>query len=332
MLKTIIKREKSFYEQPKVSIIVSNYQGMKFLPDFFLNLMQQSYKYFEVIFVDAGSDDGGVKFVKQNYPDVKLIEAGRIGIGEAVNIGIRESSGDILIFDLNTDEYVEPNWLQGLVSHLAKYNFNIISGPTRIIHGTSIIDEAGVNLNLFGQANKIGHNRRIDDFLFDEKPVLFVGCPAFHRKLLDRIGMVDEHYFIYAEDLDFCYRARQVGIETRCTPVARSHHHVRGTTGVNPRRLEYFLRRANLRFHLIHSNKNQIILNWLYIAFFLVVSSFFLSLCGIKKAALYREKFYGRLSAVLWNLKNLKTSLFMRRLYCSKYMVKEINDKTRGSK
>ena len=305
-------------EKEKVSIIVSNYQGMKYLPGFFLHLMQQVYTWFEVIFVDAGSDDGSAQFVRQNYPNVRVIEAGRVGIGEAVNIGIRESSGDILVFDLNTDEYVEPNWLLELVSHLAKFNFDIISGTTRIIYGTSLIDEAGVNLNRFGQAKKIGHNCSLEDFIIPEIPVCFVGCPAFHRKLLARIGMVDEHYFIYAEDLDFCFRAKLAGIETRCAPLARSHHHVRGTLGANPRRLEYFLRRANLRFHLIHSCPIRIVLNWLYIACFLVLSSLVFSVCGGEKMRLYREKYHGRTEAVLWNVKNLKLSLASRKMYRSR--------------
>ena len=305
-------------EEMKASIIVSNYQGMKYLPDFFSHLMQQNYPWFEVIFVDAGSDDGSALFVRKNYPSVKVIEAARIGIGEAVNIGIRESSGDILIFDLNTDEYVEPNWLMELVAYLSKFNFEIIAGTMRIIYGTSLIDEAGVQLNRFGQAKKIGHNCSLVNFVIPEIPVCFVGCPAFHRKLLNRIGMVDEKYFIYAEDLDFCFRARCVGIETRCAPRARSHHHVRGTMGTNPRRLEYFLRRANLRFHMIHSHPSRIALNWLYIAFFLIGSAYIVSLCGGSKAILYREKFLGRREAVLWNLKNLKNTFASRKMYRSR--------------
>ncbi|MBA3029861.1 MAG: glycosyltransferase family 2 protein [Desulfobacteraceae bacterium] len=301
----------------KASIIVSNYQGMQYLPGFFAHLMKQTYPNFEVIFVDAGSDDDSAEFVRSNYPDVMLIEEGRIGIGEAINIGIRKASGDILIFDLNTDEFVETTWLSEIVCHLSRFNFEIICGHARIIYGTSLIDEAGVNLNRLGQAKKIGHKCLMEKFVIPEKPVCFVGCPAFHRKLLDRIGMVDEEYFIYAEDLDFCFRAKLVGIQTRCAPLSRSYHHIRGTMGANPRRMEYFLRRANLRFHLIHSQPTIILLNWLYIAFFLTVSAFVLSFCSGLRSPVYLEKFKGRIEAVLWNLKNLNHSFAKRKFFRS---------------
>jgi GT2 family glycosyltransferase len=301
--------------QKKVSIIVSNYQGMKYLPDFFLHLMSQTYRDYEVIFVDAGSEDGSAQYVSAHYPEVVVVRAGRIGIGEAVNLGMQRASGEILMFDLNTDEYVEPEWLYEMVCMLEAHDFRIIAGTMRIIHGTDLIDEAGVNLNRCGQAVKLGHNQRMRDYNLSQEPVVFVGCPAFHRRILEQVGMVDENYFIYAEDLDFCFRAGRLGISTWCATKARSHHHVRGTIGSSSRHLEYYLRRANLRFHLIHSRPVQIVVNWLYIAVFLLLSAFAVSIMGTDKSPTYREKFWGRFKAVIWNLHNLKKSLETRRDY-----------------
>ena len=302
---------------PKVSVIISNYQGMKYLPKCLAHLMAQTYKNYEVIFVDAGSTDGSLEYVRNHYTQIKTIACGRIGIGEAINTGIRNSSGSILVFDLNTDEYVQQDWMEELVRFLNMYNFNIIAGTTRIIAGTQQIDEAGVNLNWFGKASKIGHKKNIGSFPISDQAVDFVGMPAFHRKILEKVGLVDEVYFIYAEDLDFCYRAKLIGIETRCAPNARSHHEIRGTIGLFNKRLEYYLRRANLRFHLIHSDLFRIIFHWLYIVCFLVLSSCILSIFGGGKASLYREKCIGRFNALVWNLKNLNDSLSVRKSYRS---------------
>ena len=307
-----MKDPATFATTNDVSIIVSNYQGMKYLPEFFEHLMAQTYPFYEVIFVDAGSDDGSAEFVAAQYPDVVLVRAGRIGIGEAVNLGIRKARGEIIVFDLNTDEYVEPEWLGELVGMLARHDYQIIAGTLRIIHGTELIDEAGVNLNRVGQAVKIGHGKRLGDFAIPTDPVVFVGCPAFHRRVLDKVGPVDEAYFIYAEDLDFCYRAGKHGIDTYCAAQARSHHHVRGTIGTSSRRLEYYLRRANLRFHLLHSRPGLIVLNWLYIAVFLMVSALVVAVMGVARSAIYQEKFWGRLKAVVWNLRNLEKTLAKR--------------------
>jgi GT2 family glycosyltransferase len=301
------------YNILKASVIISNYQGMEFLPQCLHHLTNQTYGNYEIIFVDAGSTDGSAEYVEKEFPQIKLIRCGRIGIGEAINVGILNSTGDIIIFDINTDEYVEQNWLEELINQLERFNYNIITGTTRIIYGTNLIDEAGVNINLFGRAKKLGHNKEINNFDFSKGPVDFVGSPAFHRKLLKHIGLVDEEYFIYGEDMDFCYRAKLAGVDTYCTPLARSYHHVRGTMGKNIKQLEYFLRRAYIRFHIIFSSPLKIILSLFYTCIFLSFASFIGSISGTKQSAIYHEKFIGRLKAIYWNIRYLKKNLIKRK-------------------
>jgi len=297
----------------KVSVIISNYQGIDFLPKCLRHLTKQTYNNFEIIFVDAGSNDGSPDYVEKSYPEIKTIRCGRIGIGEAVNIGIKNSTGDVLIFDVNTDEYVAPDWLEELVKQLERYDYNIITGTTRIIFGTELIDEAGVKLNLLGRAKKIGHFEKIDNFEFTQKPVDFVGSPAFHRKLVEKIGYVDETFFIYAEDLEFCYRAKLAGIETYCAPKARSFHHVRGTMGNSTKRLEYYLTRANIRFQIIYSRPLKLIISLIYNCIFLPFSSIVVVIMRLNKSTLYHGKFIGRINATKWNVKNIKKTLMYRK-------------------
>jgi len=266
-----------------------------------------------MILVDAGSTDGSPEFVEETYPDIRLLRCGRIGIGEAVNIGIRNSSGEIIVFDLNTDEYVEPNWLEELIKQLRRHDFKIITGTTRIIYGTNLIDEAGVNINFFGKAKLLGHGKRIDYFDFSDRPVDYVGSPTFHRSLLDVIGPLDEDYFIYAEDADFCYRAKLAGIETRCAPLARSYHHIRGTTGKDIKTLEYFLRRAYIRFHIIHSPPHRLSISLFFTCFLLTFASFVGSISGLRKSHLFSQKLEGRIKAILWNIRNLGRNLRRRK-------------------
>ena len=307
---------------PKASIIISNYESLKFLPRCLNSLSNQTYKNYEIIFVDAGSRDGSSDFVEKEFPSVKLIKCQRIGIGEANNIGIKHSTGDIVVFDLNTDEFVEYNWLEEIIKQLKRYNYNIITGTTRIIYGSNLIDEAGVNLNWLGRAKKIGHLKNINDYSIDDKPVVFVGTPAFHRKLIDKIGYVDETYFLYAEDLDFCYRAKLAGYETRCAPQAKSHHCIRGTISKNTKRLEYFLRRANLRFHLIYMSFPKLLINSIYNCIFLPALSFAIAIMQLKISSLHYDKLNGRINAAIWNLKNIKNSLILRKIFKAKIGLK----------
>ena len=297
----------------KASVIVSNYQGMEFLPKCLDHLARQTYPNFEIILVDAGSSDGSADFVQQNFPAVTLVRCGKMGIGEAINIGIKKSTGDIIVFDVNTDEYVEPNWLEELIKQLERHHFNIITGTTRIVFETELIDEAGVKLNLLGRAKKLGHLKNVKNFEFSREPVDFVGSPAFHRSLVEKIGYVDEIFYIYAEDLEFCHRAKLAGIKTYCAPKARSYHHVRGSIGQNTRRLQYYLTRANIRFQLIYSKPSKLFMNLIYNCIVLPFYSLAVAMLRMKKSPLYHDKLIGRLNAINWNFKNLKKTLMYRR-------------------
>lgn len=302
-------------ENPKVSIIISNCQGMEFLPECLESLRKQTYKNYEVIIVDAGSTDGSRQYVVRNFPEIKLVSHERIGLGKAINIGIRNAGGDIICFDLNTDENVFENWLEELVQKLKQHDFNIITGTTRLIYGTNLIDEAGVNMNYWGVVKKNGHGKHIDTFHFKGTESDFVGTPTFHRKILKTVGTIDEGYYIYGEDLDFCHRAAMHGIRTFSSDRARSFHHIRGTMGKDVKRNEYFLRRAHIRFQLIHSDPLRLMCSILITAVVLPFAAFTGSIFCRNKSETYFQKLLGRAQAVLWNVKNISETLNQRRKY-----------------
>ena len=275
--------------------------------------MNQTYSNYEVIFVDAGSTDSSVDYVQKNYPEIIIIKCGRIGIGEAINIGIKNSSGEIISFDFNTDEYVLPNWLEELIKQLQKYDFDIITGTTRIIYGTNLIDEAGVKINYLGRGTKIGHKKEISKFSFTVEPVTHVGSPTFHRKILRKTGYIDEEYYIYVEDIDFCYRAKLFGYETYPAPLARSFHHISGTLGKKTERYEYFLKRAQIRFQIIHFDVVRMMISLFVICIFVPISSLIRAFLFFKDSKYYFKKFFANLKAIKWNIHNLKRTMSRRK-------------------
>jgi len=300
-------------EYLKVSIIISNYDGMSFLAECIGCLMRQTYRNYEIIIVDAGSTDGSQAFIRNKFPEIKLLQYKEIGLGKAINVGIQNASGDIICFDLNTDEYVFENWLEELIKKLKQHDFNIIAGTTRLINGTNLIDEAGVGMNFFGVINKNGHGLPLDKFKYTDSKTDFVGSPAFHRKLLKKIGRIDEGYYIYAEDLDYCYRAKLHGIQTHFAYDARSYHHIKGTTGRDPKKREYLLRRAHIRFLIIHSTPFQMIFRLIYACIGLPLAAFFHSAFSGGHDRESRQKFDGRIQAVKWNIKHIRNTLKQKR-------------------
>lgn len=302
-------------ENDKVSIIISNFQGRQYLPECLESLKKQTYKNYEIIVVDAGSQDGSQEFIRNRYPQIELIECDRIGLGEAINIGMRHSTGDILCFDLNTDEYVFDNWLEELIKKLRQHEYNIIAGATRLINGTNLIDEAGVDINFFGAIEKNGHGINVENFRCSGSKTDFVGSPVFHRRLLNLIGMIDEAYYIYAEDLDFCFRAKLLGIETHFAFGARSRHQVKGTTGKNPEKREYLLRRAHIRFMIIHSTRAQMIFRLIFACIVLPLAALIRSAFNRRDSQANWLKFSGRIQAVIWNIRNIRDTLIKREHY-----------------
>ena len=103
----------------KVAIIIVNWNGKKFLPTCLSSLRGQTYKLFKVIFVDNGSTDGSVEFVRKNFPEIMIIENKRnLGFAEGNNIGIRQAFKNKnikYIVALNNDTKLDENWLKELI-------------------------------------------------------------------------------------------------------------------------------------------------------------------------------------------------------------------------
>jgi len=91
---------------PPASVIISNYNGGELLKESLKSLLKQDYPKLEVIVVDAGSKDGSPELVRKTFPEVVLIQTKtRIGIGEAINIGIKQARGEVIVFDYQRECY-----------------------------------------------------------------------------------------------------------------------------------------------------------------------------------------------------------------------------------
>ncbi|MFN2242751.1 MAG: glycosyltransferase family 2 protein, partial [Anaerolineae bacterium] len=102
---------------PAVSVIVVNLNGRALLGDCLDSIAAQEYPAAQVqtIVVDNGSTDGSLQFVREAYPWVQVIEAGRnLGFAAGCNLGARKASGDFVAF-LNNDARADAGWLQAMV-------------------------------------------------------------------------------------------------------------------------------------------------------------------------------------------------------------------------
>lgn len=258
-----------------VSVVIPNYNGKKYLETCMNSLMKQSLKPEEIIIVDNASKDGSVEYIKQNFKDkVTLICLNEnYGFSKAVNEGIRNSKSDFVAL-LNNDTELDEKWLEELYKCIQK-DENIFSCCSKMLRFTerNIIDDAGDEYTLFGWGNKIGDGKQSE--IYDEDREVFSSCAgaAIYRKsILQKIGLFDENFFAYLEDMDISYRARVYGYKNYYASKAKVYHIGSATSGSRHNSFKVKLAARN-NIYLIFKNMPipQIILNFMFIFIGIIV-------------------------------------------------------------
>jgi len=221
---------------PLISIIIVNWNGMRFLEKCLSSVNGQTYRLFEVIFVDNGSEDGSLEFVRSNFPETIIIEnKENLGFAKANNQGIEVAKGKY-IATLNNDTEVGRDWLKNLIDVAESSSDDVGMWAPKILsmqERTRIDSIGGLLIYRDGIARGRGRSEedrgqydRIEDILFPS------ACSALYRKdMLDGIGYFDEDFFAYCEDSDLGFRARLAGWNAVSVPDAVVYHHYSGSTG-----------------------------------------------------------------------------------------------------
>jgi len=201
--------------KPAVSIIIVNWNGRSNLTDCLESLAAQTFRDFEVVFVDNGSVDDSVAFVKEHYPWVKLVPlAENTGFATGNNLGFEQAAGDFIV-TLNNDTKVAENWLEALVG-AADSNPRAGMVGCRIcsFYEPDVIDSLGMGICPDGMSRGMYRNRRWSEMSFPATiEILFPSaCAALYRReMLCEIGFFDDDFFAYAEDSDLGLRGRLAG-------------------------------------------------------------------------------------------------------------------------
>ncbi|SPP99641.1 Glycosyl transferase, family 2 [Candidatus Sulfobium mesophilum] len=219
--------------QPAISVVIVNYNGLSHLQECLDSLRAQTFRDFETIFVDNASTDGSVEFVKNNFAELKVIRNEKnLGYGGGNNAGIRSAEGKYIAI-LNNDTKVDPDWL-GMLFAAAEKGEGIGMCASKILnyYRPGIIDNTGLLLYKDGVARGRGRLER-DTGQYDSEDEVFFpsGCAGLYRKgMLKEIGLLDEDFFLYVEDVDIGLRARLAGWRCVYVPRALVYHKYSATT------------------------------------------------------------------------------------------------------
>lgn len=228
----------------KAAVVIPNWNGRSLLEDCLSSLYRQSFKNFEIILVDNGSTDNSLEYVKNNFPsDVRIIKLKKnFGFAKAINEGVKASNAEYVVF-LNNDTSVDKDWLKNLIQ-CADFHPEVISVNSKLLNfqNKKIIDGVGILINEVGQARSIGWNEK-NYGQYEKEQYIFGatgGASLFRRFDFIKVGMFDENYFMYFEEVDFAFRAQFLGYKSIFCPKALVYHKHKATAKKMPQHIEYW--------------------------------------------------------------------------------------------
>ena len=162
-----------------------------------------------------------------------------LGFSKGVNLLLAKTKNDVVL--LNPDTIVRPNWLEPLVES-AKGRIGIVQ--SRLVRPDSTIDSTGHNWR-YNKLMPVVGNREVDGPI-DVRTCNFA-CVLIRKEVIQTVGLLDPHYFMFYEDVDYCLRANQKGWKIRYCPESTVVHLSHGSTNGQPfnypQSYNYFLRK-----------------------------------------------------------------------------------------
>jgi GT2 family glycosyltransferase len=219
---------------PQTAIIVLNWNGLRDTPDCLVSLERLDCPDYEVIVVDNGSTDGSTGVIREQFPGVTLIEnRENLGFTGGNNAGLRYAlrRGMDYALLLNNDTEVAPDFLRHMLK-TTEADPNVgIAGPMIYYHQQpdQIWSAGGAIDRPRGQTRMIGLDEQdIGQYGAAPREVDFVtGCALLVRKsVLEQVGLLDEQFFAYYEEVEWCERARRAGYHIVGVPRAKVWHKI----------------------------------------------------------------------------------------------------------
>jgi len=229
----------------QLSIIIPSYNTKNLLKECLASIFVETGEVkFEVIVVDNHSQDGSGEMVKKEFPQVKLISLKKnVGFGKANNLGVKKAQGEWLLF-LNSDTQIMNRAIDEIFREVSSDKFQ----ATSLVVGCQLLNPDGTiqpSVGFFPNLGRVGATMFfLDDLPFFKrwlKPYQQDDIGFYHRqqevdwvtgafllvkkKDFEEISGFDERIFMYAEEVDLCYRLKQKGAKVLYLPMGKITHH-----------------------------------------------------------------------------------------------------------
>lgn len=261
-------------DKPLVSIISINYKQARVTCEMLASLRQVTYPNYEVIVVDNASPEHEVQPIAEQFPEVQLIRsAENLGFAGGNNLGIAVAKGKYLLF-LNNDTEVDPGFLEPLVALFEANPKAGIASPKIIFHGTdNLIQYAGCGgINpwtgrsvTFGLMEKDEGQHNVSS----PTPLIHGAAMMVPMKVIRKVGLMPELYFLYYEELDWCEMIKRGGYESHYVAQGTVYHKESVSVGQGSVMRTYYMYRNRLLY--IRRNSSGVRF-WSGMLFFLLVA------------------------------------------------------------
>lgn len=230
---------KALNSQPKVSIIILNWNGQKYLEKFLPSVLATAYKNLEVIVADNGSSDNSVLFLEKNFPEIRLVLfKENYGFARGYNEALKDIHADYYVL-LNSDVEVKADWLDPAIRLLESDKLNAACQSKLLSYNNKNLFEyaggAGGWLDRFGYPFAKGRIFDIseeDNGQYDrEEPIFWASGAAMviRSSVFKELKGFDEYFFAHQEEIDLCWRVQLAGYKVFSCPSSVVYHVGGGT-------------------------------------------------------------------------------------------------------
>lgn len=253
----------------KVAVVILNYNGKRFLEQFLPNVLENTNRELaEIVVADNASTDDSVTFMQSHYPDIRLIKnESNGGFATGYNLALRQIEAKYFVL-LNSDIEVAPHWIEPAIEMMDS-DENIAACQPKIL---SFYDKTkfeyagscGGFIDKYGYPfcrGRIFQNLETDEGQYDTPLEVFWAtgaCMFVRAELFLKHGGLDDSFFAHMEEIDFCWRMKNLGYKVFCCPQSKVYHIGGGTLPKNSPQKTYLNFRNNLSLLVKNLPDNKI--------------------------------------------------------------------------
>jgi len=256
-----------------LTIIIVNWNNKKILQDCLESIYstQNNYSY-EIIVVDNNSEDGSAELIKNKFQKVILIENNKnYGFAKANNQAIKITKTDYILL-LNNDTVIKQNDCFGNMVRFMKKKPKVGVLGCKLVYSDGTLQSVGGKYTsaweifksqvLFIKTFKRLKKNKERDSIFKKIDCVSGACLLTRREVFDKVGMLKEDYFMYGEDIEFCYRANKAGWEVGVlSDISVIHLHSKSTEKNLTETLYHSIKNDLENVKMIHDEKWQVLLS-----------------------------------------------------------------------